>query len=93
MSTWNVDLRPAQAIDVIVCVSYFRLDFTITADGGNREHWQYSVEYVERLSHWPHTLNKNTGTISVKKVTKPNELFLIESETKTCFLFGLYCCK
>lgn len=57
-------IKHAKAKDVWEFVSDFGkmrqlnptiLDFKITADhGGGLDDWKYSVEYSEKLSHWPH---------------------------------------
>lgn len=72
----------------------YRLNFKITNDQGNFNHWRYSATYTERLSHWPYWLNEATADFEVKKL-HDNELgqYSVESNHRTCFLFGLYCCK
>lgn len=67
----------------------YRLDFTITSDHGNMNHWQYVVVYRERLSHWPYWINVATADYAVRK-TGVNE-FAVESHHRTCFFHGLYC--
>uniref|UniRef100_A0A336LSX5 CSON003270 protein n=1 Tax=Culicoides sonorensis TaxID=179676 RepID=A0A336LSX5_CULSO len=69
-------------------------EFRILKDHGNFNHWKYDVEYMERLSHWPHWKNVNIGHFSVYKepVEKGGE-FVIDSVHKTCFFAGLYCLK
>ncbi|KAL1517804.1 hypothetical protein ABEB36_001527 [Hypothenemus hampei] len=64
-------------------------DFTIVAESGNYNHWKYSVDYTENLSHWPYTANHATGHFQVKSGVKDN--FYITSVHRTCFLNGLYC--
>jgi hypothetical protein len=67
------------------------LDFKIVADHGNLEDWKYSVEYLEKLSHWPFWENWNTGNFHVRKVIRERKyIYLVESVHKTCFA-GLYC--
>jgi hypothetical protein len=67
------------------------LDFKITADQGTNEDWKYSVEYLEKLSHWPHWTNTALGHFHVRKAIKDRKyVFLVESEHKTCF-YGFYC--
>ncbi|KAG5680407.1 hypothetical protein PVAND_009916 [Polypedilum vanderplanki] len=69
------------------------LDFKIIADHGNNEDWKYSVEYLEKLSHWPYWLNTNVGHFHVHKVIRDRKyVYLVESLHKTCF-YGLYCLK
>lgn len=67
------------------------LDFKIVADHGNLEDWQYTVEYTETLSHWPHWENKAVGNYHAKKVIRDRKyVYVIDSTHKTCF-FALYC--
>lgn len=69
------------------------LEFKVLSDHGNIDDWKYSVEYIEKLSHWPYFLNKATGNYHVKKVIRDRKyLYLVESTHKTCF-FGVYCGK
>uniref|UniRef100_A0A182M202 Uncharacterized protein n=1 Tax=Anopheles culicifacies TaxID=139723 RepID=A0A182M202_9DIPT len=68
------------------------LNFRILADHGNFEHWKYSVEYDERLSHWPHTFNTAIGHYSVRKLPESDGgQYSVASTHRTCFLFGLFC--
>ncbi|KAJ8959485.1 hypothetical protein NQ318_022182 [Aromia moschata] len=39
------------------------IDFTIIEESGNYDHWKYSTEYSEQLSHWPHLPNHAVGTL------------------------------
>ncbi|KAH8371240.1 hypothetical protein KR093_006708, partial [Drosophila rubida] len=69
------------------------LNFKILADHGHAHDWRYTVEYTERLSHWPHWLNKATAKYVVTK-TMPGVLpqeWAIESNHETCFFNGFYC--
>lgn len=67
------------------------LEFKILSDHGNNEDWKYSVEYIEKLSHWPHWKSQATGNYHVRKVIRERKyLYLVESTHKTCF-FGIYC--
>lgn len=67
------------------------LDFKITADHGTNEDWKYSVEYHEKLSHWPYWLNTIVGNFHVHKVIRDRKyVYLVESVHKTCF-YGIYC--
>lgn len=67
------------------------LDFKILSDHGNNEDWKYSVEYIEKLSHWPHWRSQATGNYHVRKVIRERKyVYLVESTHKTCF-FGIYC--
>lgn len=70
------------------------LDFRITADEGNRDHWKYSVEYHEHLSHWPYWKSTAYADYSVIK-HKPgqSESYWIQSSHKTCFFRGFYCLR
>lgn len=69
------------------------LEFKVLSDHGNIDDWKYTVEYLEKLSHWPYFLNKATGNYHVKKVIRDRKyLYLVESTHKTCF-FGIYCGK
>lgn len=70
---------------------FHRLDFKITRDEGNFEHWRYSVLYRERLSHWPYWINVAEADYDVKKL--PSNKYLVASTHRTCFFAGLYCCK
>lgn len=57
-------------------------------------HWRYSASYTERLAHWPHWLNEATADFEVKKLHgHALGQYSVESTHRTCFLFGLYCCK
>ncbi|KAM8709893.1 hypothetical protein ACLKA7_016661 [Drosophila subpalustris] len=69
------------------------IDFKILADHGHAHDWRYTVEYTERLSHWPHWLNKATAKYIVTKSmpgVQPLE-WAIESNHETCFFGGFYC--
>lgn len=67
------------------------LDFKILSDHGNYNDWKYSVEYLEKLSHWPHWDNKILGNFHVKKVTIDRKnVYLVESTHKTCF-YAVFC--
>lgn len=70
---------------------FHRLDFKITKDEGNFEHWRYSVVYRERLSHWPYWINEADADYEVKKLA--SNKYLVVSTHRTCFFGGLYCCK
>lgn len=66
-------------------------DFKILSDQGNNEDWKYTVEYSEKLSHWPHWTNIATGNYHVRKTIRNMKyLYLVESTHKTCF-FSFYC--
>lgn len=71
-----------------------RLKFKITKDEGNFNHWKYSVEYTERLSHWPYWVNVAEADFEVKKLHQDERgQYSVTSDHRTCFLGGLYCCK
>ncbi|XP_019540530.2 uncharacterized protein LOC109411461 [Aedes albopictus] len=68
------------------------LDFNVIADHGNLEHWKYSVEYTERLSHWPYSKNVAVGHYSVRKLPEAEGgQYVVASTHRTCFLLGLFC--
>ncbi|XP_047357980.1 uncharacterized protein LOC124952327 [Vespa velutina] len=64
-------------------------DFNITAESGNYDHWQYSVEYNEHLRYIPFIKNFAVGHYSIKK---ENDDYLINSNHNTCF-FGFICVR
>ncbi|XP_066256096.1 uncharacterized protein [Euwallacea similis] len=68
------------------------VDFTITEESGNYEHWKYSVEYAENLSHWPHLANHATAHFQVKSNLKKG-IYVIQSAHETCLFLGIYCLK
>lgn len=72
--------------------SFHSLDFKITKESGNFHHWLYSVEYVEKLSHWPYWKNIAEADYEVKKLG-PSERgeYAVTSSHQTCFAAGLYC--
>ncbi|OXU30090.1 hypothetical protein TSAR_004179 [Trichomalopsis sarcophagae] len=63
-------------------------EFNIIAESGNYEHWKYSVQYTEHLSHLPVIKNTAHGHFSVKPRT---EGYVIESNHRTCFFLGISC--
>ncbi|XP_053676093.1 uncharacterized protein LOC128726315 [Anopheles nili] len=68
------------------------LHFRILADHGNQEHWKYTVEYRERLSHWPYSLNTAIGQYSVLRLPETEGgHYAVLSTHRTCFLGGLFC--
>uniref|UniRef100_A0A182QZF4 Uncharacterized protein n=1 Tax=Anopheles farauti TaxID=69004 RepID=A0A182QZF4_9DIPT len=68
------------------------LNFRVLADQGNFEHWTYTVEYEERLSHWPHTFNTAIGHYSVRKLPESDGgHYSVASTHRTCFLLGAFC--
>lgn len=70
----------------------FRTDFNILDEEGNYDHWKYSTEYWEKLSHWPYLPNQATAHFDVKAYPK-NHTYIIHSTHKTCLFLGIYCCK
>ncbi|KYB28784.1 uncharacterized protein LOC659949 isoform X2 [Tribolium castaneum] len=66
------------------------IDFTILAESGNYDHWKYSTQYSEFLSHWPYLRNVAVAHFEVKAKPKEN-IYLINSVHKTCLLFGFFC--
>nr|XP_050856792.1 uncharacterized protein LOC127066748 [Vespula vulgaris] len=64
-------------------------DFNITAESGNYDHWQYSVEYSEHLRYLPFVQNFAIGHYSIRK---ENLDYLISSNHNTCF-FGFICLR
>ncbi|CAO1407568.1 unnamed protein product [Diamesa tonsa] len=69
------------------------LEFKITADHGNNDDWKYSVDYLEKLSHWPYWKNNAVAHYSVKSKDVDGKLnYIVDSKHKTCF-FGVYCVK
>lgn len=69
------------------------LEFKITADHGNNNDWKYSVDYLEKLSHWPYWKNNAVAHYSVKSKFDDGKMkYMVDSNHKTCF-FGVYCGK
>ncbi|XP_016935611.4 uncharacterized protein [Drosophila suzukii] len=69
------------------------INFKILADHGHAHDWRYTVEYTERLSHWPYWKNTATGRYVVTK-TLPGVspvAYVINSTHQTCFFGGFYC--
>ncbi|KAK9302963.1 hypothetical protein QLX08_005224 [Tetragonisca angustula] len=65
-------------------------DFNIIAESGNYDHWKYSVEYTEHLSHIPIIRNTAHGHYAIRE---DNNGYLITSKHETCFFAKLGCCK
>lgn len=63
-------------------------DFNVIDEGGNYEHWKYSVQYTEHLSHLPMIRNVAHGHYAVKP---DNNGYVISSRHRTCFFFNFYC--
>ncbi|RZC40008.1 uncharacterized protein BDFB_003199 [Asbolus verrucosus] len=66
------------------------VDFSVIAESGNYDHWKYSIEYSEYLSHWPHLENHAVAHFNVKASPK-TAVYFISSVHKTCLIFGLFC--
>lgn len=75
-----------------ICDVYFSVDFNIIAESGNYDHWKYSTEYSEHLSHWPYFSNYAVAHFNVKASPK-KDVYLIDSVHKTCLFLGYFCCK
>lgn len=71
---------------------FFSTDFIIIKESGNYDHWKYSVDYSERLSHWPYLANRALAHFQVK-ANHPQEVYFIHSTHQTCLFSGWYCCK
>lgn len=68
-----------------------RLDFVITSDNESEDNRKYTVEYSERLSHWPYLINRNKG--DVEATTRGCSTYLIKSKHSTSFFWDLFSCK
>ncbi|ALC44286.1 CG6310 [Drosophila busckii] len=71
------------------------LSFKILDDQGHAHDWRYTVQYTERLAHWPHWLNTAKAKFVVTK-TLPNvqpPAWAIQSSHETCFFGGMYCLR
>ncbi|XP_030373258.1 uncharacterized protein LOC115623178 [Scaptodrosophila lebanonensis] len=69
------------------------INFKILSDHGHAHDWRYTVEYNERLSHWPYWLNTITAKYVVtKSLPDANPVFFsISSKHESCFFKGIYC--
>ncbi|XP_045464153.1 uncharacterized protein LOC123673611 [Harmonia axyridis] len=65
-------------------------DFNIIEESGNYNHWQYTVEYKEHLSHWPYLPNFAEARFSIKSNDQRTKFF-INSTHKTCLLNNFLC--
>lgn len=63
-------------------------DFNVIAESGNYEHWKYSVEYTEHLSHLPIIRNVAHGHYAVRQ---DKHGYLITSKHHTCFFSKFGC--
>lgn len=68
----------------------FREDFSVIDEGGNYDHWKYSVRYTEHLSHLPMIRNVAHGHYAVKP---DDNGYVISSRHRTCFFSDFGCCK
>ncbi|CAG9761751.1 unnamed protein product [Ceutorhynchus assimilis] len=66
------------------------INFSITAESGNYNHWNYSTEYSEKLSHWPYLPNQAVAHFQIKANHEDN-IYFIHSIHKTCMFMNLYC--
>ncbi|XP_076239459.1 uncharacterized protein LOC143182382 [Calliopsis andreniformis] len=57
-------------------------DFNVIAESGNYDHWKYSVEYTEHLSHVPIIRNTAHGHYAIRQ---ENNGYLVTSKHHTCF--------
>ncbi|XP_012231831.1 uncharacterized protein [Linepithema humile] len=63
-------------------------DFNVIAESGNYDHWLYSVQYTEHLSHLPMIRNIAHGHYAVKQ---DNNGYVITSTHRTCFFLNFSC--
>ncbi|KYN43530.1 hypothetical protein ALC56_01791 [Trachymyrmex septentrionalis] len=63
-------------------------DFNVLDEGGNYDHWKYSVRYTEHLSHLPMIRNVAHGYYAVKP---DNHGYVISSRHLTCFFLDFGC--
>ncbi|XP_076659337.1 uncharacterized protein LOC143362786 [Halictus rubicundus] len=63
-------------------------EFNVIAESGNYDHWKYSVEYAERLSHVPFIRNIAQADYVVRQ---DNNGYLITSKHRTCFFSNFGC--
>lgn len=68
------------------------LEFYVTKEHGNYEHWQYSVKYKEYLSQLSFITNVADAHIEVLPSTPSHPEFLIRSHHVTCFLDSYLTC-
>ncbi|XP_011195860.1 uncharacterized protein LOC105220964 [Zeugodacus cucurbitae] len=69
------------------------LSFRVISDTGHTHDWRYTVEYSERMFHWPYFLNKAKAEYIVTKSMPGEEdpKYTIESKHTTCFFTEFYC--
>ncbi|XP_015431750.1 PREDICTED: uncharacterized protein LOC107188039 [Dufourea novaeangliae] len=63
-------------------------EFNIIAESGNYDHWKYSVEYTEHLSHIPIIRHVAQGHYAVRQDSNG---YLITSKHHTCFFSKFGC--
>ncbi|XP_017878179.1 uncharacterized protein LOC108623849 [Ceratina calcarata] len=63
-------------------------EFNIISESGNYDHWKYSVEYTEHLSHIPIIRNTAIGNYAVHR---DKNGYLITSKHLTCFFPKIGC--
>lgn len=86
--SYRLFLRP---ISDLIYLFEFREDFSVIDEGGNYDHWKYSVRYTEHLSHLPMIRNVAHGHYAVKP---DDHGYVISSRHRTCFFFDFFgCCK
>ncbi|XP_044764417.1 uncharacterized protein LOC123320979 [Coccinella septempunctata] len=65
-------------------------DFEIIEENGNYNHWQYTVQYKEHLSHWPYLPNYAKARFSIKPDESKSKFF-IKSFHTTCLINDFLC--
>uniref|UniRef100_A0A8D8QDK0 Uncharacterized protein n=1 Tax=Cacopsylla melanoneura TaxID=428564 RepID=A0A8D8QDK0_9HEMI len=68
------------------------LEFYVTQEQGNYEHWQYSVKYKEFLSQLRFITNVADAHVQVLPSTKTRPEFIIMSHHVTCFMDSYFTC-
>lgn len=61
-------------------------------ESGNYDHWKYTTQYTERLSHWPYLTNTAVAYFSIG-ANSAEDTFYIKSVHNTCLFYGYFCCK
>lgn len=68
------------------------LDFNVMDESGDLQHWKYTIEYTQKLSHWPRM--ENVGVANYEMISDLVHLnYLINATQRACFVSGMYCCK
>ncbi|XP_063231573.1 uncharacterized protein LOC134536009 [Bacillus rossius redtenbacheri] len=97
--TFETIVHNSKAVDVWEFVADFSnmkklnptmLDFDILSESGNYDHWRYSAQYTEFLSHLPFVHNTAQAHFSVRP---SGDAYVIQSTHTTCFAAQLYCLK